>query len=235
MGEYNKRTIAFLDILGFTKHIERSVVDPNHLSKLFFAVHWLKEQQTYNSEQHIKDIGRLITHFSDCLVVSYGEDRMDMILLDIIRIQRDLAGFGLLTRGGITFGDIYHHKDGIVFGPAMIEAYTLESKEAKQPRVIISHSYYDLLISRSSRETKELLNHILWQDEDGFYFTNFLFPDEFYTGIISTLKDVLNKLQREIDFTFAASEDEKVKIKMEWMLSYIDKVKETYPSLSNAT
>ena len=42
-----------------------------------------------------------------------------------------------MFRGGISIGDCFH--DGkIIFGPAMNEAYKLESKVAKWPRVVIS-------------------------------------------------------------------------------------------------
>ena len=41
-------------------------------------------------------------------------------------------------RGGITFGDVYYDKnENIVFGPAIVEAYELESIYSKNPRVLI--------------------------------------------------------------------------------------------------
>ena len=48
---------------------------------------------------------------------------------------------GILLRGGITVGQLCH-KDNIVYGPAMVEAYELESKSAIYPRVIVSEKFY---------------------------------------------------------------------------------------------
>lgn len=47
-----------------------------------------------------------------------------------------LLATGLLLRGGITSGDMYV-QDDIIFGPALTEAYLLEEKNAKVPRIII--------------------------------------------------------------------------------------------------
>lgn len=44
---------------------------------------------------------------------------------------------GCLIRGGIATGSLYHAK-GVVYGPALLEAYELESQFAQQPRIILS-------------------------------------------------------------------------------------------------
>lgn len=43
---------------------------------------------------------------------------------------------GILFRGAVVIGDLYNDKI-IIFGPAMLEAYELESKKAIYPRIII--------------------------------------------------------------------------------------------------
>nr|WP_317187917.1 hypothetical protein [Acinetobacter gerneri] len=42
----------------------------------------------------------------------------------------------ILLRGALTIGEIYHDEN-MVFGPAMVEAYELESKVAEFPRIIL--------------------------------------------------------------------------------------------------
>ena len=49
----------------------------------------------------------------------------------------DLLKLGFLVRGAVTFGDL-HHKDNVVFGPALNEAVEIEEKEAFYPRIIVS-------------------------------------------------------------------------------------------------
>lgn len=45
---------------------------------------------------------------------------------------------GMLVRGGLSIGKLNHEENGALFGPAMSEACTLESKFAVYPRVVIS-------------------------------------------------------------------------------------------------
>jgi hypothetical protein len=56
---------------------------------------------------------------------------------------------GMLARGGLTIGKLFH-KSGVVFGPAMIEAYHLESKVANYPRIatssmVLDHNSYHIV------------------------------------------------------------------------------------------
>ena len=44
----------------------------------------------------------------------------------------------VFIRGAITIGELIHTENGIIMGPALIEAYELESKFAKYPRIILS-------------------------------------------------------------------------------------------------
>ena len=44
---------------------------------------------------------------------------------------------GFLTRGGATLDKLYH-KEGVVFGPAMVESYSIESRIAVYPRIVVS-------------------------------------------------------------------------------------------------
>lgn len=225
---YEERVVAFLDILGFEEHIKRSINDSNHLSKIFFAVHWLKEQQNVNGNDHIKELGRSITYFSDSLVVSYSTKNMQQILPDIMRIQLSLASFGLLLRGGIDIGMLYHHQDSIVFGPAMISAYKLESAVAKYPRIVISEQYYARIINISTSDNVDFLQEVLMKDADGFYYLNFLFPDTFYPDSIQMINSAINHLEKEIKYCLDNYKIPDVRSKAYWMQSYIKQAKEKY-------
>ncbi|WP_338988091.1 hypothetical protein KST01_03635 [Fusobacterium animalis] len=49
------------------------------------------------------------------------------MILDIIYISIELLDKGVYIRGGMTYGKLYH-ENNICFGPAMVEAYSLEQK-----------------------------------------------------------------------------------------------------------
>jgi hypothetical protein len=86
-----------------------------------------------------------ITTFSDNIVVSYpavpdddyrGFRRLspfwaETVCADAVRILSGVAEMalrvGLLIRGGLSFGQLYHQK-GVVFGEALVDAHLLEKR-----------------------------------------------------------------------------------------------------------
>ena len=95
-----------------------------------------------------------ISTFSDHIVISYrigGEGLVTDIVSGAFaagRLIAELAAtafpLGLMIRGGATLGQL-HHRDGVVLGEALVEAYELESQLANYPRVLLSKSLYSQL------------------------------------------------------------------------------------------
>ena len=144
---YEKRIIAFVDILGFSTMIKDSENNTNVQKKIKDAMTVIHNLR--HDTDSILDIQ--ISTFSDSAVISYPlstRSAMFYILIDIIHLQLELGSIGVMIRGGISIGDLYH-KDDVVFGPAMNEAYRLENKIAEMPRVVIMK---DMLVL-GARET----------------------------------------------------------------------------------
>jgi hypothetical protein len=124
-----------------------------------------------------------ITTFSDNIVVSYRglpEDDLgqklgpwwtDIVCQDAIRILSGVAEtglrLGLLIRGGLSFGQLFHDS-GVVFGEGLVDAYRLESKEAKVPRVLVSERIIAKLTQSRPEEMPTLL-----KDRDGLWHLNY--------------------------------------------------------------
>ena len=72
---------------------------------------------------------------------------------------------GLLVRGGLSIGPLYHH-DGVVFGPSLVEAYKLESRTAQYPRVVVSPSIVRMFPGN--------LPPSVLADSDGVYHLNYI-------------------------------------------------------------
>jgi len=136
-GTYEKRVVLFLDILGFRdlvkNHREAEILDALSIPKEL-AGHY-----PFDGSTHME-----LSAFSDSIVVSeriisnFNVQRM--IGYSAFLYLRFLAK-GILTRGGIALGNL-HHRDGVVFGPALNEAYQLESELAFYPRIVISNTSY---------------------------------------------------------------------------------------------
>jgi len=166
MAQYENRLVLFLDILGFKNSISNSAQDTEVFDNIYKAIH---DIHTYENKSG-KISSREVTTFSDSIVISYPihESVLRRIFQEIRDLILILLEYGFICRGGVGIGELYH-KESVVFGPAMVKAYELESQHAKVPRVIISKD--DI--------TKFNLSWPEWDlkiDDDGFaYFNIFKF------------------------------------------------------------
>ena len=159
---YENRIVAFVDVLGFKSLVDDSCSDTlirKKIKKALKIIDNLKFQK--NKENCIDDV--LVTTFSDSAVISYPSDSLDSlfyVLLDIIHLQIQLTAMGILIRGGISIGNVYH--DGnIVFGPAMNDAYLLENSIAEYPRVIIeNNNLYEYIEKNTNKNEYGYLHDI---------------------------------------------------------------------------
>jgi hypothetical protein len=79
-----------------------------------------------------------------------------------IEIQRKLLSVeGILTRGGITIGELFHD-DNFLFGPAMVDADELES-QSNYPRITVSKSF-ERNIELIEPKPREWISHFFGTD-----------------------------------------------------------------------
>jgi hypothetical protein len=186
--ELAEQFVIFLDFLGFSEaatswDLERTLPLLDLLvgiaaSKSTFSI----DGTALEDGSYKINIAPEITTFSDHIVASYHlVDQsieaaevllpfwIDMCLSEAQRIVATIAlealRIGLLIRGGITLGRLYH-SGGVVFGEAMVNAYHLESRVANYPRIVVSARVYSKL--------PEANRHRLRQDKDGIWYLNYL-------------------------------------------------------------
>ncbi len=140
--EYNESALGFVDILGFSELVVRSVGDT---AARVSITRWLATDDLFAQHMGSARMGH-VTFFSDCLVVTMGHPRSNMIYMvrEIGLLARYLLSMGFATRGAITAGFVHHREKSIV-GPALVEAYRLEQR-AVFPRITITAS----LLSRTN-------------------------------------------------------------------------------------
>jgi hypothetical protein len=85
----------------------------------------------------------------------------------------------ILCRGAVSVGK-FIHTDHYLFGPALVEAYTLESKAAMYPRVILDHTVIEAgaqnsIMDHDSSEELRYVRSLLEQDSDGMYYIDYFF------------------------------------------------------------
>lgn len=160
--KYEKRICCFIDVLGFKSTIKESCEREEVREKLFELISEFPmeikdsiarmvpyfplggENVDFERKKKVVFDGSSfrLTQFSDSFVISANiEDTIecDFLLRAIYIICLDFFfEMGLMTRGGVAVGDLIHTESGVLFGPAMNDAYELESKYAVYPRVIFS-------------------------------------------------------------------------------------------------
>lgn len=154
-ASYEVRTVAFIDILGFSDLVVRSAKDVQFLNRLHQALRIVQHQGRTWATQAMTGRGGVekataqlaamdfrSQAFSDCIVLSQRGTFVVLLFLSVAQLVMALLELGVLVRGAIALGPLYH--DGsIVFGPALIEAYHLESRCAKFPRILVSEAVFN--------------------------------------------------------------------------------------------
>lgn len=162
--DYEERICCFIDVVGFKSAIDQSVVCEKTRLVLYGLISGLSEQifdvlsssipylapnglvfDVNKGRDFIENKSSLVvTQFSDSFVISCNASDLfsfDFLLRAIYIINLEFFyQMGMMVRGGVAVGKLVHTKSGALFGPAMNEAYELESKFAIYPRVIFSEN-----------------------------------------------------------------------------------------------
>ncbi len=157
---YELRLIAFIDILGFKDIVKQSETDSSKIDLIYSVLEYLKdwektekwdlkfveieESAQYKGVSNFDLRGKTnSTSFSDSIVVSVKIDRnvnemASTLIVNLAYIGTVLLEKGILFRGGLTIGNLIHIDNGTVFGQGLIDAFMLETRSAKYPRIVLS-------------------------------------------------------------------------------------------------
>jgi len=184
--QYDAYLVAFFDVLGFRKMVEESVDPRAILGNLRFMTELSTPDPDYAAEYDKRTL-----NFSDTVVrltrvgsesnVQFPIGIVFHELIDLVHMQMNLVGNGILIRGSVVIG-FAHHEPPHLFGPAIVEAYELESKAAKYPRIVVSSEVLDLVgsaaILRSElytgEEEQENISRLLGTSGDDLLFIDYL-------------------------------------------------------------
>ena len=209
---YRKMVVIFVDLLG-TKNNKR-FEDKFLIHRLFHGEARTNEQRNLDHVTY----DRKVYSFSDCAYFFYyykdgiEEHRKDdMKLIQIAMYNTTISllrilNAGYLVRGGVTFGDAYFDELGF-FGPAVEEAYELESSYADVPMIALSpqlgKKFYEWEKSKTSMEIVDLLmtsRPMLVENESNKYFLNIFYQLEAFSPKVVLENDCveLNEIKRNI-------------------------------------
>ncbi len=215
--KYEQRIVAFLDILGFKSLLDETVdKDGNDIEEKINSV-----VSAYKAIRDVWDLdngsglaeykktdSKQVSIFSDSIVVSFKVEDPSQVfytLLEIKHVIMLLLSRKILCRGAVSIGK-FIHTENYLFGPALVEAYTLESKAAMYPRVILDNTVVEAGskysgMHHSATTEKEYVKSLLEQDSDGMYYVDYFFkaqselddPDYDFPSYIDNLGEIIRK------------------------------------------
>lgn len=194
--EYKDMVVIFVDLLGTKNNLKFE-------DKLFIhqVFHSEARQNESRNLSHVA-YDRKVYSFSDCAYFFYyykegiedsRKDNMKLIQIAMYNTSLSLLRIinsGYLVRGGVTFGKAYFDELGF-FGPAVEEAYWLESKYAKVPIVALDPKLGEKFtaweLSETSMDFVRLLmtsRPMLVENDEGKYFLNLFYQLEAFSPSI---------------------------------------------------
>tara|TARA_A100000172_G_scaffold79247_1_gene65912 strand:- start:2 stop:862 length:861 start_codon:yes stop_codon:yes gene_type:complete len=213
--KYENRVVAFIDILGFKSLLDETTEkdgsdNEKNIDALISAYKTIKDvwEAGEGFDSLSKPTSRKVSIFSDSIVVSFEVGEKSQVfstLLDIKHLIMRLVYRKILCRGAVAIGK-FIHTDDFLFGPALVEAYTLESKAAMYPRIILDRDIIEAAsIKKPSRHTADdeerYVESLLEQDSDGMYYIDYFFkartelddPEYDFPEYIEILGEIIRK------------------------------------------
>lgn len=195
VASYESSIVSFIDVLGF-----RALLNSRSAAEIHDIILKLREFTTPDDTppRRIKDM-RLMSHafadsVSDAVVrvrpfdTQYSDGAFFQELHDLLLIQIQCIGSGVLVRAGVAIGDAHVGLDGKgpVFGPGMVRAYEIETSEAIFPRIVVDEAAYkrflvDTRLHKEDHDPEEearYVNGLLRIGEDGTRFIDYLAASE---------------------------------------------------------
>ncbi|MBH8567629.1 hypothetical protein KB206_01955 [Microvirga sp. STS02] len=225
----------------FQKIIDDTYVkEKENTEKVKFIIEALKEMKRIVSLMP-KETSKVVTQFSDSIVVSFKEDDTKEIPNFIGNINRVIVGLfskGILCRGAISYGKLFHNHE-FVLGPALVEAYQTETEAAIYPRVILDRSVLEVMKANytingahSFRGIRfdSTINSYFRRDSDDKYFIDYFSSAAMYLrddGLVDYYTNMRNVISNGLRFKSAG-----LKAKYGWMKNKYNKIAEDFDALN---
>ncbi|SDA20422.1 hypothetical protein SAMN05216315_11374 [Nitrosospira sp. Nsp18] len=212
---YENRVVAYIDIIAFKSLLDQTVKDNQDdiekIKQIILAYDLIKEileEDAALNKLLANKSSRQVTIFSDLIVISFKADEPAEVFYTLLQIKHIIMGLlnlGFLCRGAVTKGKLIHKKE-YVFGPALVEAYLLETKAALYPRVILEREIVEIGAKHRSpghifSEERKYVESLLEMDSDGMYYVDYFFkaqqelddPDYNFPAYIDNLREIIRK------------------------------------------
>lgn len=212
--KYDKKLVAFIDLLGMTRSIRDATEGEERL--IISKMTTIKDIVEDEIEHKKSEIDML--YISDSFIfVSPPELIVEM--LDILaNIQmRILVECQTMLRGAVEYGDVIVSDEGKqIIGPAYIEAYEKQEKHAIFPRIILGNSVLN--------NKKKYLKKIVAKDRE----TSLDYVDVYMAMESTSTQEMQKKLKREGTYKYLVDSykthhnNSSIRAKYAWTINYLN-------------
>jgi len=152
--------VAYIDILGFGRELERAKTKAE-LQRAYGKVRFVQREFQMESAAQDADeqralnriYGRRVIALSDAIVVAvtpnapgrFALDRYDLLgfaVYELILAQTRCVARGIFLRGGVSHGSFFF-EDDVLLSPALVRAYEIETQHADYPLIVVPKSTRD--------------------------------------------------------------------------------------------
>ncbi|WP_027056359.1 hypothetical protein [Mesorhizobium erdmanii] len=240
---YEPCIVSFIDVLGF-----RNLLETRHahdIRDLLLQLRKFTAPVEALPIRRMKDARLLSQAFADSVSdavvrvrvfdTQFNDGAFFHELLDLLHVQVECIGHGVVIRAGVAVGDAHVglNGKGPVFGPAMVRAYEIETHEAIHPRIVVDQAAYqsfleDARLRKQDHGLEEELRYVdrlLRLDRDGTRFINYLGASESEfddpASYFLFLENHAELVRRKLAATTG-----RVRDKFEWLAAYHNSVVE---------
>jgi hypothetical protein len=171
---YKSSLVAFIDILGF-----ENLVRQGQVNTILRAMGIIR-RRIGQVDGFPKPPSRHAM-FSDSVVFSteLTDEGIEALVHNVAYLTAELFHNGILCRGAIAKGDLYH-QGMTIFGPALIDAYRLESQLAIYPRILIPYEigerFLEIKNNKQNRHFQSGMANFFRHDFDNQFHVDVLSP-----------------------------------------------------------
>lgn len=180
-NQYTKCYVAFLDLLGFRNTLNYSSCE--EILNIFEEISKNPLVKAYRVEEGKnvvipgpESLNYKVMSDSICFYIEADIENALFCLIACCAIfQAKLLKLAtpVLVRGAIVLNDLYA-KDDVTFGKGLSQAYELEEKSAKYPRIIFTKETFDLGVRGTQEQIQSRMNELVFCDEDEYYCVDYL-------------------------------------------------------------
>jgi hypothetical protein len=229
-SDFPVKVVAFLDVLGFESLIQKMEQDSLLSIKIYKLLSTIHSIKHFSNTKDTVQSGLNVSVFSDSIAISTEEENYINLIWTVIGLQAKLLAEGILCRGGVAKGMLIH-QDDLLYGPALVRAYKLESKTAIYPRVIVDTDVIELM-------PYGLKSAFLLKDNDGINFLNpfclGISPDNFselFEDGHDVYRKALDQLENVVENEIESLSDIAHRSKWEWLRFQLKKSQNEYDQL----